>query len=291
MGKLNGKESNEGQTATLDTNEDGRTLAERADKYRCYQLSVQSADNEVDFFEQAYRECYHKKPFTLREDFCGTFSVCCEWVKSNRQRTAIGIDLCPEALDWGRRNNLSRLNRKEQQRITLRQEDVRTEGTEKVDILAAQNFSFWIFKTRTELRNYFQIAHANLAEKGVMVMDMMGGGDCFTEDLVDKRWIGKGKKKFRYLWEQRRYNPITGDASFYISFKFPDGSKLKHAFEYHWRFWSIPEVRELLAEAGFSKSHVYLEVEDAEGEDTGIWKRSEEAESSPSWLAYIVAQK
>ena len=32
------------------------TLADRADRFRCYQLSVQSPDHEVEFFEQVYKE-------------------------------------------------------------------------------------------------------------------------------------------------------------------------------------------------------------------------------------------
>ena len=76
--------------------------------------------------------------------------------------------------------------KEKQKRITLRQEDVRSIGEEKVDVLAAQNFSFWIFKTRPEMLEYFKIAHANIADKGIMVMDMMGGGDCLIEDHNDK---------------------------------------------------------------------------------------------------------
>lgn len=264
------------------------TLAEKADKFVCYQKSVQSPDNEVEFFEQAYREAFGKKPLSLREDFCGTFSVCCEWVKSSKKRTAIGVDLCPETLRWGRENNLIKLKRSQQNRVNVYEQDVRTVGEVKSDILAAQNFSFWIFKTRAEVVEYFKMARENLNDQGIMVMDMMGGGECYTEDHVDKRKIVKGKKGFSYHWEQARFNPVNADCSFYIHFKFADGSKLKKAFEYHWRFWTLPEVREMLAEAGFSKSLVYLEVEDEDGEDTGEWEAREEAPSHASWICYIV---
>ena len=71
-----------------------RTFAEQADKFRCYQQSVQSPEHEIEFFEQAYRDEFKRKPYLLREDFCGTFAVCCEWVKANSRRTAIGVDLC-----------------------------------------------------------------------------------------------------------------------------------------------------------------------------------------------------
>ena len=268
------------------------TMAERADKFVCYQKSVQTPEHEVEFFEQAYREANgSKKPYSLREDFCGTFAICCDWVRANKKRTALGVDLCSETLQWGRDNNLSELNPEQQSRVRLLEQDVRKKNRPQVDVLAAQNFSFWLFKTRPELLEYFRIARSNLKPGGVMVMDMMGGGDCYQEDSVDKRTIKKGKKGFQYWWEQASFNPVNADASFYISFKFADGSKLKRAFEYHWRFWTIPEVRELLKEAGFSESHVYWENDD-EGSDTyGTWSRGTDAPSNPSWICYIVAIK
>ncbi len=269
----------------------GPTAAQQADKFDCYQKSVQTPKHEVEFFEQAYREAYRGKPYSLREDFCGTFAICCKWVASHARRTATGVDLCGETLQWGRDHNLVKLSSTQQARLRLIEQDVRKRNRPQVDVLAAQNFSFWIFKTRKEVIEYFKIARANLKAKGIMVMDMMGGGECYEEDLVDKRTIVKGKKGFRYHWKQESFNPVTADASFHISFKFNDGSKLKRAFEYHWRFWTIPEVREMLQEAGFSESHVYWETEDEDGEDTGEWERGEDAPSNPSWICYIVAIK
>jgi len=269
-----------------------RTLADKADKFVCYQKSVQTPEHEVEFFQQAYREANgRKKPTSLREDFCGTFAVCCEWVKSDKARQALGVDLCGETLQWGRENNLSKLQSEKQKRIKLLEQDVRKKNRPMVDILAAQNFSFWLFKTRPQLLEYFKIARSNLKAGGVMVMDMMGGGDCYTEESVDKRTIKKGKRGFQYWWEQASFNPVNADASFYISFKFADGSKLKRAFEYHWRFWTIPEVRELLEEAGFSESHVYWENDDEDSDDYGTWARGTDAPSNPSWICYVVAIK
>lgn len=77
------------------------------------------------------------------------------------------------------------------------------------------------------------------------------------------------------------------DVSFSISFHFKDGSKLEHAFEYHWRFFrTIAEVRELLDEACSSESGVYWDMEDDED-----WQRLDETESTPCWISHIVAKK
>ena len=264
-------------------------MAAKADKYECYLASVQSTDHEVEFFDQAFREEFGRQPVTLREDFCGTFGICCEWVKLGPKRTAIGVDLDPEPLIWGKEHNLASLTDSQQSRIRILQQDVRQRNRPRVDVLSAQNFSFWIFKTRAEVLQYFRVARSNMNDQSIMVMDMMGGGACFEVGHVDKRTIRKGKRGFKYFWEQTSFDPISGDAEFNISFKFADGSKLKNAFTYQWRFWSIPEIRELLSEAGFSASYVYWEQEDEDGEDTGEWKRVSSAPSHPSWICYLVA--
>lgn len=266
-------------------------MAETADRFDCYQQSVQSPDHEIDVFEQVYRDQFERKPLSLREDFCGTFAVCCEWVKSDDKRTAWGTDLCSETLQWGKDNNLANLKAVQAERVKVLEQDVRDGNTPTVDVLAAQNFSFWIFKTREEVIDYFKVAHSNLNSEGVMVMDMMGGRECYNDTITDKRTIVKGKNGFKYHWEQAYFNPVTADCSFYIHFRFGDGSKMKKAFEYHWRFWTVPEVREMLREAGFSRSLVYWEEEDEDGDDTGVWKAAEEAPNNESWLCYIVGVK
>ncbi len=37
-----------------------------------------------------------------------------------------------------------------------------------------------------------------------------------------------------------------------------DLQNLRRAFQYHWRLWTIPELQEMLTEAGFSRVHVWL---------------------------------
>ena len=263
--------------------------AELADKFVCYQHSVQEPDHEVRVFDQVYREAHKTKPLTLREDFCGTFAVSCEWAKSDKNRQAIGLDICPETLAWGTEKNLDKLKTKVAERVEVLEQDVRSRTVPQVDVLAAQNFSFWCFKTRAEVLNYFKIAYENLGGKGVMIMDMMGGKECYASDVTEKRTIIKGREGFKYHWEQAYFNPVTADCSFFIHFKFGDGSMIKKAFEYHWRFWTIPEVREMLAEAGFSMSKVYWDIAD-EDEDAD-WQAVDEAPNDDSWLCYVVGIK
>jgi hypothetical protein len=187
-------------------------------------------------------------------------------------------------LEWGREHNLSRLTAGEQRRISLVNEDVLHARTPRADILVAFNFSYWIFKRREQLREYFRAARRGLAADGVFILDMFGGSEAFAE--CRERTAFRG---FTYVWEQERYEPISGDYQCHIHFQFPDGSTLRRAFSYDWRLWTLPEVRELLAEAGFRSSVVYWEQTGSDGEGNGEFVAAERGDADPAWIAYVVA--
>ena len=84
---------------------------------------------------------------------------------------------------------------------------------------------------------------------------------------------------FTYIWEQASYYPITGEMTCYIHFKFPDGSKMKRAFEYTWRLWTLPEIVEMLGETGFKNPTVYWEGTDEDGEGDGVFTPEERGEA------------
>ncbi len=91
------------------------------------------------------------------------------------------------------------------------------------------------------------------------------------------------------MWDQDVFNPITHGYECKIHFHFPDGSEMNNAFEYDWRLWMIPEVRDLLLEAGYRKVDVYWEGADEDGEPDGEFVASVEGDTSPAWVAYVVA--
>ena len=65
---------------------------------------------------------------------------------------------------------------------------------------------------------------------------------------------------------------------------------MKKAFTYDWRLWTLPEIRELLIDCGFSQTTVYWEGTDPEtGEGNGEYSATESGDDDPSWIAYIVA--
>ena len=264
------------------------TMASRADKYDLYLQSVQTPEHEVAFFNRVYHQAYGLSPQILREDFCGTFAVCCQWVKRKPRRRAVAVDIDPEPLAWGRAHNLPQLPEAACHRVQVLQSDVRLVQGPRADVVAAQNFSFCIFKTRRDLGGYFRTAYRNLKPRGVLVLDTMGGYESFEEDRQDTH----RHNGFTYIWEHHRFDPITHDCTCFIHFRFRDGSQMKRAFRYNWRLWTLPELRELLLEAGFKRADVYWEDTDSQtGQFNDVYRRREHAAADPAWIAYIVGVK
>lgn len=262
------------------------TLAEKADRHRLYQKSVQAPEWDIDFFTSTYRKLSKKTPRVLREDFCGTAYLATAWAAKHHRRRSIGIDFDRETLAWGQRNNVDRAGPKVAARVQLISGDVLDAEAPPADIICAMNFSYCVFKTRESLAAYLRAARRGLADDGLLVLELYGGTEAITE-LEEERPVGK----VTYIWEQERYNPITNETVCHIHFRFKDGSRLDRAFTYDWRLWSIPEVRELLTETGFSDSRVYWEDVDEDGEGSGDYYVTEEVENQEGWLVYIVARK
>jgi cyclopropane fatty-acyl-phospholipid synthase-like methyltransferase len=196
------------------------------------------------------------------------------------------VDIDSDVLDWGRKNRLSRLNAEQQARIRLIEANVLEVDTGKVDAVGAFNFSYWIFQTRAQMLEYFGKIRETLVDDGVFFLDAFGGYEAYEEMKEKTKY-----DDFTYVWEQASYSPVTGEMDCYIHFKFPDKSKLKKAFRYTWRLWSLPEITEMLSEAGFKNPTVYWEGTDEDGEGDGVFTPDERGEADAGWIAYIVAEK
>lgn len=262
------------------------TMAEQADIHELYEESVQNVENEVSFLQTTFRELTGRTGYLFREDFCGTASLACQWVRQGPEYSAIGVDIDPAVLEWGRNNRVSRLDSEDQARVSLIESDVLAVKTPQVDLMAAFNFSYWIFEERATMLRYFRSCHASLKDDGVFFLDMFGGPESFEETKEKTKYDG-----FTYIWHQARFHPVTNHMQCYIHFRFPDGSKIKRAFSYSWRLWTAPELRDLLLEAGFSNVTVYWEGEDEDGEGNGEFTPNDKGEADLAWIAYIVAEK
>lgn len=272
----------------------GPTMAAQADRHVLYQKSVQEPETEVELLEEKFRELRGVEPLSLREDFCGTAFLSVHWCKSDKRRTAVGVDLCADTLDWGRKHNLEPAGKQVAERVELILGDVLNTPTTPVDLTCAFNFSYNGFKTRAQLRSYFEAVRSNLNDRGVFAMDVYGGAEAIDAMVEDREMEDED---FTYVWEQERFNPLTHETVCHIHFEFPDGSRLERAFSYEWRLWTLPELRELLEEAGFSKVHVYWEEFEDSDEDseylegTGRYTEVSEVENQESWICYLLAEK
>jgi hypothetical protein len=272
-----------------------RGRAATLDPHDLYELSVQDPPSEVEFTTATFRKLRKRTAMTLREDFCGTAVFSLAWVRSHPKRTAIGVDLDRPTLDWTLAQRIRPAGEELASRITLRNGNVLQADGPKVDVAVGFNFSYWCFETRATLRAYFEAARAGLHDDGILFLDAYGGtemtmADVNERDVVDEQGIINDGKPFTYVWEQVDYNPITAHMNCAIHFKFADRSRIDNAFTYSWRVWTLPELIELLHEAGFVRVRVWAEQEGRDGEGTGRYYEAETLDNEGLWWVYISAE-
>ncbi len=258
--------------------------ARNADRYDLYQRSVQAVRAEASFLARTFEKIAGRKAASLREDFCGTALLCVEWV-TKRGRTAVGVDLDREVLAWGTEHNLAPLGDRASLVRLLRQ-DARAPCRGRFDVSVALNFSYFVFRTRKQLRGYFAGVRRSMASDGIFVLDAYGGHQSWRPQSERRKLRG-----FTYVWQQSQVDPIDHTVVNHIHFEFANGSRLHRAFTYQWRLWTLPEIQELLAEAGFSRSAVYWEDRDANGHCTDTFRPRGHVTQEPAWVAYIVAER
>lgn len=272
----------------------GRAPATPVDRLLLYSPAVQHVEHDLDALEHIYRRRNGRGATLLREDFCGTAALACEWVRRGPARRAWGVDLHGATLAWARRHRVPALGAAAG-RLTLLHSDARRITRPPVDLVMALNYSYWVFHDRAALRDYFRAARASLAPGGLLCLDAFGGTDAMQE-LVETRHVpasrGPGGERipaFRYVWEQASFNPVDHRLRCHIHFQQRGGRELRRAFTYDWRMWMLPEIRELLAEAGFRESLVYIQDwDDERHEALGSYSPRRRFENQLAWLGYVI---
>jgi len=215
------------------------------DKYGLYERSVQRPQFDIDFVTRVYRAEHGRVPLALREDFCGTAFISSEWVRSHPRRTALGLDLDPAPLAWGRKWNIEPLG-----------DDAR----------------------REELVDYFRKARRAIKRGGAFMLDGYSGPDSLSPGNEVRNYA-----KFVYTWDQRMMDAITGRGIRYIHFKMKgQRKKMERAFTYDWRLWTITELMDALAEAGFARVDVYDEKKNG-------YRRVSRADWKDAFIPILVA--
>lgn len=257
-------------------------------KFRLYEESVQDTGSDIEFINGEFRRLAGRAPLTLREDFGGTGLLSCDWVRQSPRHRAWAVDLDGEPQGYGRRTHRAKLPPGPRKRMTYVLGDVRDDHGLTTDVVAAFNFSYFVFKRRRDLVGYFRGVLAGLGEGGVFFLDIFGGTDCFQE-LEETTELARHE----YLWDCASYNPLTHETTYHIHFKGKDGTggtDLRRAFSYDWRHWTVMEVVEALEEAGFGRVRTYWEGEGEDGEGDGEFTETRLGEPCASWICYISGQ-
>lgn len=164
------------------------------------------------------------------------------------------------------------------------------------DIICAFNYSCCCLHSRDELVSYFKHARNNLSRKGgIFVMDLYGGKSSEGDLKLQRKF-----PNFTYVWEQAGFDIIHRKTRINLHYHLQKPQrKLRYAFSYSWRLWSLPEIKDCLQEAGFQSIHFWIrrmpnseEIKTIKGFGSNRDVKYEEVKSfeqQDSWNAYIVA--
>lgn len=257
------------------------------DRFECYELCVQSPRHVVGFLRALFLAENGSDPTVLGEDFSGTCAVARRWCKELDGASAVCVDFDREALAWARAraSDDAVVNQ-----IRFVHADCFTEAGATAhaaatnepsrdlpcDVCFVGNFSIGYAHDRSTLVRYLARTRERLLRGrhgfsgGVFVCDTYGGAGAFTLGGIERTHPGRRGEVIRYAWAHEHADPTTAMVTNSISLRVErDGeivAEYPRAFEYHWRLWSIAELREAMLEVGFERTSVYLEVSLAPGE-------------------------
>ena len=200
------------------------------------------------------------------------------------RRTAVAVDLDGAVHRWAERHRLPGLG-PAARRLELVKADVRHGPRGPFNAILALNFSYQVFHRRADLLDDLRAARRALAPGGLFMLDLFGGW-LAQQEVVERRRIGGG---VTYVWEHQSCDPITHRVRCAIHFELPGGRRLRRAFTYDWRLWTLPELSDLFEEAGFDRIEVQWDVEPPGVEPR--YRPRRHAANQGGWLAYLVGRR
>lgn len=253
----------------IDVAPDGRIAG--MSRHDLYEACVQSPEDAVPLL----RAIHGGDPAVLGEDFAGTAALSRAWVLADPDARAIAVELDAGTLEEARRR--AEATGAEGSRLELVHGDVRTATGPRrhaADVVYVGNFSIGELTGRADLVAYLRHVRSRLRPGGVFACDVYGGQSAYMLGTAERPEPGPDDRTILYTWEQREADPLTGHVLNVLHFEVleADGSsagRMPEAFTYHWRLWSVPELRDALAEAGFASSEVHgrrPDAVDADGE-------------------------
>jgi SAM-dependent methyltransferase len=248
-----------------------------------------------------------RQPVILREDFAGTSAESVAWVALRRGRRAFAVDLDGPTLEWAQRR-ATRLLGTRASEVRFVRADVRAVGPPDVpaaDVISVLNFSILYQRDPEELRSYLRQTIHGLAPGGILVLNLFGGAAAIRPGTT-RHWVTPKPRlpseppvpAFEYVWEVRSYDCASDRLDCRIHFAVPSSAapeqmhEVRDAFSYDWRLWSVHELVEACAQAGFSDVQVWRHTYDSSRGKDGVFLGCVEPESlraQETWTAYIVA--
>jgi hypothetical protein len=262
------------------------------DRFYFYELAVTNADMLARFC----RALHLGTPATLREDFSGTAALARAWLTLDPAYRAIAVDHDPAVL-LRANSQATRANTRRRLRTIAHDVLHTTAEPAKADIIAATNFPLGYFHTRRELVSYLRLARSRLNKHGVFLADTYGGTSSLSVGATKRTFVEPDGRRFVYVWDQIDTDPRTGLVRNAIHFQFLDakGKKkwIRNAFTYHWRLWSIPELKDALADAGFREVEVHDRLGDAIDSEGRLFLAEPDPDHrlDPEWVAYVAARR
>ena len=242
------------------------------DRYELYELCVQAPEELV----RQLVAIHGGSPRVLGEDFCGAAAISARWTRCVDGGRAIAVDSDQDAL--------ARIPKHDAIEIVAGDVVGDTDASRHAaDVIWAGNFSIGEWHTRSCLLKYLRHARARLGTGGpggpggVFACDLYGGESAFVTGSVDVEHRLPDGRVVVYTWEQRSADPLTGRVCNAIHFEVRrDGTveqTVRDAFTYDWRLWSVPELRDALAEAGFATTEIYPRTPDAVDGEGAVYVR------------------
>lgn len=254
------------------------------DPFQLYELCAQSPRSLGRFLLRAHGA----SPTTLAEDFCGSAALSRWWVEHAPGGSALATDIDPASLRRARE-----LAGAAAARIGFIQADLLADappGLDAADVAFCGNFSIGYALRRAELLRYLARTRSRLRPGGIFACDTYGGATAFRLGVLERTFVAPEGSVVRYAWAHDAADPVTGIVENSISFRVEKGGEVvaehPRVFTYRWRLWSIAELREALAEAGFRSSHVHAAI-DAEGVSAPV---SHPSDLGDDWTVLIIGR-
>lgn len=253
-------------------------------RFHLYESCVQNPALAVKLL----RGIHAGSPRVLAEDFCGTAALSRAWVRAISGSRAFAADIDPAPLKRAAAPN-----------VRVFRADVLTSAPLaklRADVLFVGNFSIGEIHDRATLVRYLARSRRRLRRGGVFVCDIYGGESAFRLGATQREHILARDSRVKYTWEQREADPFTACVTNALHFRVFRGSELvqelRDAFVYHWRLWTIPELRDAMHEAGFDQIDVYAQLPDAEDSEGNVYASPVEnpVELGPSFIVCVAAR-